>query len=71
MDHFADGARLPSPTGGVDALQVIEEAPSFHLDPKTREAMGNQAVQLAKAVKYYSAGTAPYAGAPPVAEEGR
>jgi len=37
--------------------KVIEEAPSFHLDPPTRAAMGKQAVMLAKAVKYYSAGT--------------
>jgi len=37
--------------------KVIEEAPSFHLDPETRAAMGTQAVMLAKAVKYFSAGT--------------
>lgn len=37
--------------------KVIEEAPSVHIDQKTREAMGEQAVQLAKAVGYYSAGT--------------
>jgi biotin carboxylase len=36
--------------------QVIEEAPSSHLDAKTRKAMGEQAVTLAKAVKYHSAG---------------
>ena len=32
--------------------KVIEEAPSPFLDAKTREAMGEQAVALAKAVKY-------------------
>jgi propionyl-CoA carboxylase alpha chain len=36
---------------------VIEEAPSPFLDAKTRKAMGEQAVALAKAVKYKSAGT--------------
>jgi len=37
--------------------KVIEEAPSPFLDAKTRKAMGEQAVALAKAVKYKSAGT--------------
>ena len=37
--------------------KVIEEAPSPFLDAKTRKAMGEQAVQLAKAVQYVSAGT--------------
>jgi propionyl-CoA carboxylase alpha chain len=37
--------------------KVIEEAPSPFLDPATRRAMGEQAVALAKAVKYQSAGT--------------
>ncbi len=37
--------------------KVIEEAPSPFLDPATRKAMGEQAVALAKAVGYYSAGT--------------
>ncbi len=37
--------------------KVIEEAPSPFLDEKTRVAMGEQAVALAKAVKYKSAGT--------------
>lgn len=36
---------------------MIEEAPSIHLDPETRKAMGEQAVSLAKRVGYYSAGT--------------
>ncbi len=37
--------------------KVIEEAPSPFLDPKTRKAMGEQAVALAQAVGYTSAGT--------------
>ena len=37
--------------------KVIEEAPSPFLDPATRKAMGEQAVALAKAVDYHSAGT--------------
>ena len=37
--------------------KVIEEAPSPFLDEKTRKAMGEQAVSLAKAVDYDSAGT--------------
>ncbi|MEM7293369.1 MAG: acetyl-CoA carboxylase biotin carboxylase subunit, partial [Pseudomonadota bacterium] len=37
--------------------KVIEEAPSTFIDAATREAMGQQAVTLAKAVDYESAGT--------------
>ena len=37
--------------------KVIEEAPSPLLDPETREAMGKQAVALARTVDYRSAGT--------------
>ena len=37
--------------------KVIEEAPSPLLDEKTRKAMGEQAVALAKAVDYDTAGT--------------
>jgi len=37
--------------------KVIEEAPSPFLDAATRKAMGEQAVMLAKAVNYDSAGT--------------
>jgi propionyl-CoA carboxylase alpha chain len=37
--------------------KVIEESPSPFLDAKTRAAMGAQAVALAKAVNYCSAGT--------------
>ena len=37
--------------------KVIEEAPSPFLDEATRRAMGEQAVALARAVGYHSAGT--------------
>jgi propionyl-CoA carboxylase alpha chain len=37
--------------------KVVEEAPSPFLDEKTRKAMGEQSVALAKAVDYQSAGT--------------
>jgi len=37
--------------------KVIEEAPSPFIDSKTRQAMGDQAVKLAEAVDYCSAGT--------------
>jgi propionyl-CoA carboxylase alpha chain len=37
--------------------KVLEEAPSPFLDDKTRAAMGKQAVALARAVNYRSAGT--------------
>ena len=37
--------------------KVVEEAPSSFLDDATRQAMGQQAVALAKAVNYQSAGT--------------
>eukprot|EP01104_Vermistella_antarctica_P019256 TRINITY_DN7461_c0_g1_i1.p1 TRINITY_DN7461_c0_g1~~TRINITY_DN7461_c0_g1_i1.p1 ORF type:complete len:734 (-),score=246.82 TRINITY_DN7461_c0_g1_i1:116-2293(-) len=37
--------------------KVIEEAPSSFIDPETREKMGKQAIQLAQAVDYESAGT--------------
>ena len=37
--------------------KVIEEAPSPYLDPKLRKAMGAQAIALARAVDYHSAGT--------------
>jgi propionyl-CoA carboxylase alpha chain len=37
--------------------KVIEEAPSPFIDPATRKTMGKQAVALAKAVNYQSAGT--------------
>jgi propionyl-CoA carboxylase alpha chain len=43
--------------------KVIEEAPSPLLDAKTRKAMGEQAVALARAVGYDSAGTVEFVAA--------
>ncbi len=40
--------------------KVIEEAPSPFIDEKTRQKMYKQSKALAKAVKYYSAGTIEY-----------
>lgn len=37
--------------------KVVEEAPSPFVTPEMRRAMGEQAVELARAVGYYSAGT--------------
>ena len=37
--------------------KVVEEAPSPFISPETRAAMGEQAVKLARAVGYRSAGT--------------
>ena len=37
--------------------KVIEESPSPFMDPATRQAMGEQAIALARAVDYASAGT--------------
>lgn len=37
--------------------KVIEESPSLHIDTKLWNIMGHQAVNLAKSVGYYSAGT--------------
>jgi acetyl/propionyl-CoA carboxylase alpha subunit len=37
--------------------KLLEEAPSCAIDNKLRKKMGNMAVRIAKAVKYYSAGT--------------
>ena len=37
--------------------KIIEEAPSPFIDPPTRRAMGEQAIALARAVDYESAGT--------------
>ena len=37
--------------------KVVEESPSPFIDPATRQAMGEQAIALARAVNYVSAGT--------------
>ena len=44
--------------------KVIEEAPSPLLDEATREAMGEQAKALARAVNYHSAGTVEFVADP-------
>jgi len=44
--------------------KVLEEAPSPFIDDKIRKAMGEQAVALAKAVNYQSAGTVEFAPEP-------
>src|SRR6266852_64640 len=43
--------------------KVVEESPSPLLDAKTRDAMGKQAIALAKAVGYDSAGTVEFVAA--------
>jgi acetyl-CoA carboxylase, biotin carboxylase subunit len=40
--------------------KIVEEAPCATLDPKTRHAMGEAAVRVAKAVGYTNAGTVEY-----------
>ncbi len=37
--------------------KVIEEAPSLAMDPKTRDAMGTQACNMARSCGYYTTGT--------------
>src|SRR6185369_9979264 len=44
--------------------KVVEEAPSLLLDVATRKKMGEQAVALAKAVGYDSAGTVEFVAGP-------
>ena len=44
--------------------KVIEEAPSVWMTPERRQAMGDAAVRLAKAVGYRSAGTVEFVAAP-------
>lgn len=58
-DSFGNTIYLPERECSVQRRnqKVVEEAPSTFLDEKTRKAMGEQAVQMAKAVNYQSAGT--------------
>ena len=58
-DKFGNTLYLPERECSIQRRnqKVIEEAPSVHLDPATRKAMGEQAVSLAKHVGYVSAGT--------------
>ena len=54
---FDRGSTLVSHSYRAIAPQVIEECPSPFLAPATRQAMGEQAVQLSKSIGYDSAGT--------------
>ncbi|GAQ88060.1 methylcrotonoyl-CoA carboxylase subunit alpha [Klebsormidium nitens] len=58
-DSFGNTFYLPERECSIQRRnqKVIEEAPSTFITPETRKAMGEQAVQLAKAVGYQSAGT--------------
>ncbi|CAG8503278.1 5029_t:CDS:2 [Funneliformis mosseae] len=58
-DNFGNVFYLPERECSIQRRnqKVIEEAPSTHLDPATRKAMGEQAASLAKHVGYVSAGT--------------
>ncbi|CAG8684509.1 9421_t:CDS:10 [Funneliformis caledonium] len=58
-DNFGNVFYLPERECSIQRRnqKVIEEAPSTHLDPATRKAMGEQAALLAKHVGYVSAGT--------------
>jgi len=59
LDRFGNGVYLNERECSIQRRnqKVIEEAPSTFLDAATRAAMGEQAVRLAKAVGYESAGT--------------
>jgi len=58
-DSFGNVVALPERECSIQRRnqKVLEEAPSTFLDAATRAAMQQQAVDLAKAVKYKSAGT--------------
>ena len=58
-DSLGNGIYLGERECSIQRRQqkVVEEAPSPFLDEKTRRAMGEQAVALAQAVDYASAGT--------------
>lgn len=58
-DHHGHVVYLPERECSIQRRnqKVIEESPSTHLDQATRQAMGEQAVLLAKHVGYSSAGT--------------
>lgn len=58
-DSFGNGVYLNERECSIQRRnqKVIEEAPSVLLDPATRKRMGEQALALAKAVDYESAGT--------------
>src|SRR3546814_2153149 len=49
--------RISDWSSDVCSSDLVEEAPSPFVTPAMRESMGEQAVALAQAVGYYSAGT--------------
>ena len=59
MDQNQNGVYLPERECSIQRRnqKVTEEAPSPCIDEDTRRAMGEQAVALARAVNYKSAGT--------------
>jgi acetyl/propionyl-CoA carboxylase alpha subunit len=59
LDRHGNGVYLNERECSVQRRnqKVLEEAPSVFLDEETRQAMGEQALQLARAVEYCSAGT--------------
>lgn len=58
-DKHGNVAALPERECSIQRRnqKVLEEAPSSFIDPETRRKMQDQAIQLAKAVDYCSAGT--------------
>ncbi|KAJ3270671.1 hypothetical protein HDV01_007495 [Terramyces sp. JEL0728] len=58
-DQFGSIVYLPERECSIQrrSQKVLEESPSPNLSPELRKKMGEQAVSLAKAVGYYSAGT--------------
>mmetsp|Transcript_20317 Transcript_20317/g.39854 ORF Transcript_20317/g.39854 Transcript_20317/m.39854 type:complete len:714 (-) Transcript_20317:319-2460(-) len=58
-DSHGNVAALPERECSIQRRnqKVLEESPSTFLDPETRKAMQAEAIQLAKAVNYKSAGT--------------
>ena len=59
LDRHGNGVYLNERECSVQRRnqKVLEEAPSVFLDEETRQQMGKQALQLARAVEYCSAGT--------------
>jgi propionyl-CoA carboxylase alpha chain len=59
LDRHGNGVYLNERECSVQRRnqKVLEEAPSVFLDEETRQQMGKQALQLARAVDYCSAGT--------------
>lgn len=54
LSSLDSGVRVPE---AVTAVQVVEVAPAFGLDPEVREALHRDAVKLCQHVGYRNAGT--------------